>query len=84
MILNSLNKILEELNSSDACFSYVQSMCKLQDDLFRKAETNIIQEAQEKQKVQYQKRVGQVQCPFKVGVVVLRRNMLQKQKEDIS
>ena len=54
-------------------------MVRLRDTLFPRVNENIKQ-AQEKQKQQFKKRRGQPVCPFKVGYVVLQRNMLQKTK----
>lgn len=59
--------------------SHIESLKKLQDEIFPKVSTNIT-DAQEKQKQQYQKKKGMISCPFKNKDLVLRRNMLQKTK----
>ena len=56
----------------------IEALKKIQDEVFPNASKNI-SNAQEKQKSQYQKKRGAL-CPFKEGDVVLKRNMLQKQR----
>ena len=58
---------------------HVKAMNQLRDQIFSKVSENI-NHAQEKQRQQFQRRKGNISCPFQNKDMVLRRNMLQKTK----
>ncbi|XP_067056017.1 uncharacterized protein [Acropora muricata] len=58
---------------------HVKAMNQLRDQIFPKVSENI-NHAQEKQRQQFQRRKGNISCPFQNKDMVLRRNMLQKTK----
>ena len=54
----------------------IQTLKNIHDKVFPQVSTNI-KTSQEKQKIQYENKKN-IPCPYKVGDLVLRRNMLQK------
>ena len=77
--LEDLAQLTDDLNSEETIREHINEMSRIRDTLFPSVDVNIKQ-AQEKQKQQYKMRRGQPVCPFKVGDLVLQRNMLQKTK----
>ena len=73
------SQLSKELASEDTILQHVGMMAQLRDTVFPKVENNI-KLAQEKQKQQYSKRKGAVNFSVKDGDLILRRNMLQKNK----
>ena len=73
-------QVMHDLGSEEAITAHVNEMSQMRDSLFPQVNENI-KRAQAKQQQQYQKkRAKQNGCPFKVGDLVLQRNMLQKTK----
>ena len=73
-------QVMDDLGSEEAITAHVNEMSQMRDSLFPQVNENI-KIAQAKQQQQYQKkRAKQNGCPFKVGDLVLQRNMLQKTK----
>ena len=73
-----LTDLMEEFSREDLIREHVDEMSKMRDSLFPRVDKNI-KVAQNKQR-QYNKKRGQSSCPFKVGDLVLQRNMLQSTK----
>ena len=75
----TLSQVMQDLNSEAAIRECLEEMSRLRDTLFLRVDENIKQ-AQETQKQQFKRTRGQLICPFKVGNVVLQRNVLQMTK----
>ena len=75
----TLSQVMQDLSSEETIKERLEEMSRLRDTLFPRVYENIKQ-AQEKQKQQFKRRRGQPVFPFKVGDVVLQRNMLQMTK----
>ena len=75
----TLSQVMTELSSDETLKERLEEMSTLRDTLFPLVDQNIKQ-AQEKQKQQFKRRRGHPICPFKVGDVVLQRNMVQMTK----